>query len=111
MLSLVSVVETRGIEPLTPALQKHGVTDGRMECAGRSDVIAGMVARVGHRGRELAAIVAAIIDKNELPRPAELVEHFADAIMEDRKRLDFIINWDGDRDHQGARKRGGIKWP
>jgi hypothetical protein len=24
-----------------PALQKYGVTDGRMECAGRSDVITG----------------------------------------------------------------------
>jgi hypothetical protein len=42
------------------ALQKHGVTDGRMECAGQSDVITGMVARVGHRRRKLAAIVAAI---------------------------------------------------
>ena len=30
------MVETRGIEPLTPALQKHGVTDGRMECAGQT---------------------------------------------------------------------------
>ena len=53
------LVETRGIEPLTPALQKHGVTDGRMECAGRSDIVAGMVALVGRRRRKLAAIVAA----------------------------------------------------
>jgi hypothetical protein len=40
-------------------LQKHGVTDGRMECAGRSDIVAGMVALVGRRRRKLAAIVAA----------------------------------------------------
>ena len=57
---LVSVVETRGIEPLTPALQKHGVADGQMECAGRSDVVTGIVARAGRGRRRLAAIVAAI---------------------------------------------------
>jgi hypothetical protein len=50
----------RRLKLRSTALQKYGVTDGQMEFAGQSDVITGMVARVGHRRRKLAAIVAAI---------------------------------------------------
>src|SRR3954451_20721158 len=43
-----------------PALQMHGLTRGRMECAGRSDAAGGLVVCVGCRRRKLDAIVGAI---------------------------------------------------
>ena len=65
MFPLVGVVETRGIEPLTPASQTHSETPPDPDRAGRCDLAAGGVVSDGCRRRELDATLAAIVSDVE----------------------------------------------
>ena len=60
LLPLVRVVETRGIEPLTPALQRRSVTRAREDCAGQADVAVGWAAPDGCGRTKLGAIAGDI---------------------------------------------------
>ena len=61
--------------------------------------------RRGASSDGLAAVVAAVIDENQLPRPADRSHNLGDAPVEGREGLRFIIDWDGDRDHADAGSR------
>jgi pimeloyl-ACP methyl ester carboxylesterase len=54
---VVSRADVQKPEIRSTALQRHGVTDVRMERAGRSDAVGGLVGCVVRRRRKLAAIV------------------------------------------------------
>jgi hypothetical protein len=72
-LSLVSVVETRGIEPLTPALQKHGVIIDQMEHAGQRDASAGLFVCDGRCQHRFGAIAGAIKSTVDVRREARVL--------------------------------------
>ena len=63
---LVRVVETRGIEPLTPALQRRGITRDYMDCAGHHAIGGVAVGPAGHSTRKFGAIAGAIGDRRTI---------------------------------------------